>query len=134
MNERFGFLILTSKKEVLRSEKERDRILEDAPWSVKKALLVLKTGSPELSVEEIDFTFCPFWVQIHLPLNRMTTGNINKMGKFLGKLLYKDGGPNTPIKLGKFLHIMVEINVLEPLKNGFFFMDLPDGLQKMDSV
>lgn len=45
--------------------KDRDKITEVGPWAVKGAILNLKRWPPNRTIEEIDFSLCPLWVQIH---------------------------------------------------------------------
>jgi hypothetical protein len=52
------------------------KILDNGPWNVKGALMVVKPWPPELTIEEVDMSTCAFWVQVHgLSLQNLTTVN-----------------------------------------------------------
>jgi hypothetical protein len=97
------------------------------PWNIKGALLVVKPWPPKLSIEEVNFSTCVFWVQVHgLPLQNLTTVNAIKIGKFIGDVKNVENGDNSGIIAFHHLRIMIEVNVVQPLIPGFF---LPrDGL------
>ncbi|KAK9278641.1 hypothetical protein L1049_028214 [Liquidambar formosana] len=70
---------------------DRRRIFNSGPWSMVGAHLVLKAWSPSLVLEEIDFTYSPFWLQIHgLPPDHKTVRNVEKIGAVLGKVILVD--------------------------------------------
>lgn len=47
-----------------RSERDRDEVLEQ-PWSFDRALVVLKAVDNEEMVDEEDFCFAKFWIQLY---------------------------------------------------------------------
>ena len=50
-------------------EVEKDRVIEQQPWSFNKSLIVLKEFDGFSSPYSINMEWCLFWVQIHgLPL------------------------------------------------------------------
>ncbi|KAK9275710.1 hypothetical protein L1049_022978 [Liquidambar formosana] len=109
------FLFVFSKAD------DRTRVLLTSPWSVFGFHLVLKEWPPSLTIEEIDFSFFAFWVQIHgLPLDRKIQSNASKIGAFLGKFVTVDPSTCGSSSCEKFLRIKVELCILNPLKNGFF--------------
>lgn len=64
--------------------KDRDQIEETGPWTVKGATLNLKPWPPEIPLNEIDFSTCKFWTQVHnLPPNCMNLENAVKMVNFI---------------------------------------------------
>jgi hypothetical protein len=105
------------------------KIIENGPWNVKGALLVIKPWPPELSIDEVDLSSCAFWVQVHgLPLQNLTAVNAIKIGKFLGiEVLNVENGDLEGIIAHHHLRIRVLINVLQPLIPGFSLprLDLP---------
>ncbi|KAI7979736.1 hypothetical protein LOK49_Contig262G00003 [Camellia lanceoleosa] len=102
-------------------DEDRQWVLEEAPWSVMGNLMVLnpvEIGSP---VSQMDFTWSPFWVQIHgLPVEKMTRTNGETIGKRLGRLLRVDGHSEGLLLDRSFLLIRVELDVSRPLPRGFF--------------
>lgn len=98
-------------------ESDRDRILNASPWAFKGHTIVLKPWSPSVTISEIDFTYSPFWVQIHnIPPNRQNLDNAQKLGAFIGDFVEYDNRQT----LKNFLRVRVNINTLKPLKSGTF--------------
>jgi hypothetical protein len=59
--------------------------MDNGPWNIKDALLVVKQWPHELTNAEVILSTCSFWVQVHgLPLQNMTTVNAIKIEKFIG--------------------------------------------------
>ncbi|KAI8004578.1 hypothetical protein LOK49_LG08G00817 [Camellia lanceoleosa] len=55
---------------------DRRRVLFEAPWSVMGHLLVFQPLSVGKSSVEMEFQWCPFWVQVHgIPVAKMTRQN-----------------------------------------------------------
>ncbi|KAL7204124.1 hypothetical protein ACSBR2_017233 [Camellia fascicularis] len=97
-------------------EEDRNRILRDCPWSIMGSLLVLQTLSPKQTMEEVDFTWCPFWVQAHgLPIQNMSKQNGIIIGNRLGKVISVEAPKDGLLLHHSFLHIRVEINTQHPL-------------------
>jgi hypothetical protein len=70
---------------------------------------------------ELTYNLSPFWIQIHgFPLANLTLQNAVAIGKGLGTLMQVEdcSGAQKPFK--SFLRILVKIDVLEPLKPGFY--------------
>lgn len=62
--------------------------MQKGPWSVMNYLLVLKEAQRGVTMEEMDFSLCPFWVQVHgLPISCMTKTNATKIGKLFADFL-----------------------------------------------
>ncbi|KAL5742125.1 hypothetical protein ACOSP7_028857 [Xanthoceras sorbifolium] len=50
-------------------ELDRKRVLEGGPWTFDKQLIVLREATGMGRISEIDFSWSPFWIQLHnLPL------------------------------------------------------------------
>jgi hypothetical protein len=97
-----------------------DKILDQGPWNVKGSLLILKTWSPELSFDEVELTFCPFWVQIHgLPRHNMTAKNAAQIGCLIGSLLDVEHGDIDGIICTHHLRVKVKVDSSKPLAPGF---------------
>ncbi|KAL7212957.1 hypothetical protein ACSBR2_015620 [Camellia fascicularis] len=80
---------------------DRQKVLRDAPWSIMGNLLVLQPLKMGCSVSEMDFSYCPFWVQVHgLPVDRLTRRNDQLIAEHLGQLIGvkapHDGAGATP--------------------------------------
>lgn len=106
-----------------------DKIMDNGPWNVKGALMVVKPWPPELSIDEVDLSSCAFWVQVHgLPFQNLTAVNAIKIGKFISiKVLDVENGDLEGIIAHHHLRIRLLLNVLQPLIPGFFLprLDLP---------
>lgn len=62
--------------------KDRDKVIEACPWSIKGQIIVLQQWAQSSSLEELSFRLSPFWVQIHrISLNRMNEVNIIRFGE-----------------------------------------------------
>ncbi|KAL7183863.1 hypothetical protein ACSBR2_026106 [Camellia fascicularis] len=102
-------------------EEDRNRILRDYPWSIMGFLLVLQTLSPKQTMEEVDFTWCPFWVQAHgLPIQNMSKQNGIIIGNRLGKVISVEAPQDGLLLHRSFLRIRVEINTQHPLLRGLW--------------
>lgn len=101
-----------------RKASDRDRIKETGPWSIKGALLNMQKGFPELSFEEVTFSFCQFWIQIHnLPSNIRNEDNLFKLGNFIGIYQRLDDEQQTR-SLRKFVCIRVVVDTRKSLVQG----------------
>lgn len=107
---------------------ERVKILHLGPWVVKSAIFNLKIWPPNLNLEEIDFSTCYFWVQVHnLPPNHMTTDNVSRIGNFIG-VMVQSPNPEQYAKMKKFIRIRVAVDVNKALKTDCFITK-EDGSQ-----
>ncbi|KAI8004778.1 hypothetical protein LOK49_LG08G02431 [Camellia lanceoleosa] len=83
-------------------------------------LLILQPLEARLPISDIQFTWCPFWVQIHgLPLEKMTKANGEIIGNKLGRLFCVEAHCEGLLLYHNFLRIRVEIDVAKPLPRGF---------------
>ncbi|KAK9291050.1 hypothetical protein L1049_009234 [Liquidambar formosana] len=99
---------------------DRHRIFNLGPWSMVGADLVLKAWSPSLVLEEIDFTYSPFWLQIHgLHPDHKTIRNVEKIEAVLGKVVLVDFTSKEAMLWQNFLRVKVYIDVSKPFKFGF---------------
>ncbi|KAH7854464.1 hypothetical protein Vadar_014112 [Vaccinium darrowii] len=108
---------------LFRFEDEEDRIsvLSDGPWSVMNNLLVLHPLEEGAAVTDLDFSKCPFWVQVHgLPVEKMTRANAEAIGRRFGNLLGVEAAADGYLLNRSFLRIRVEINLDLPLSRGFW--------------
>ncbi|KAL0430490.1 UNVERIFIED_CONTAM: hypothetical protein Sradi_0675000 [Sesamum radiatum] len=60
---------------------DRDRVLASGPWAFEKNLIFLVAMSDDENPEDVDLTWCAFYVRIHgLPLGKMTAEIANFIG------------------------------------------------------
>ncbi|TXG71535.1 hypothetical protein EZV62_000114 [Acer yangbiense] len=94
---------------------DRSKVLSGAPWSFDNDLLVLEEPDGKGSIEEIEFSWCDFWVQIfQVPL----LCNTREIGCFLGEMIGKVvevDGDLAGDSVGKFLRVRVRIDITKPL-------------------
>lgn len=91
------------------------------PWTLKGAHLNLQEWRPDLSWEEVDFSWSTFWIQVHgLPLLWQNQESLERIGKRAGKFKDVDfiGEGNYQCRL--YICIRVDINTTKPLFPGFF--------------
>lgn len=98
-------------------------VVQKSPWSVMNNLMVLEEVQKGVTVEEMDFSLCPFWIQVHgLPISCMTKANASKIGKQFVELIEVEridekGG----LLLSRSsLRIKVMVDTSKPLLRGFF--------------
>lgn len=86
--------------------------------AVRRAALNLKLWDPELTLSELSFKDCAFWVQIHdLSPNRMNMNNATKLGKFIGKFIKVDM-ETMEQQVKRFMRIRIEVNTEKCFKQG----------------
>lgn len=88
-----GVINITDLKENLflfnfSEEDDFVRVVRDSPWTIMGNLLVLSEWSELMTIEEIRWRKCQFWVQFHgIPLKGMTGSNKVKMGQKTGDVV-----------------------------------------------
>ncbi|KAG5566620.1 hypothetical protein RHGRI_002246 [Rhododendron griersonianum] len=126
----FTIALWSSSVFLFRFEDEEDcnEVLKDGPWSVMNNLLVLKPLGKGEVIQSMDFSSCPFWVQIHgLPVDKMSRANAEIIGKCFDKLLAIEGGPEGLLLHRSFLRIKVNINLSLPFPKGFWLKKKSPG-------
>ncbi|KAI8016696.1 hypothetical protein LOK49_LG05G01921 [Camellia lanceoleosa] len=99
---------------------DRQKVLRETPWSIMGNLLVLQALVTGSSISEIEFSRCPFWVQVHgLPIDRMTRRNSQIIASSIGNLIGVEAPHNGLLLYYSFLRIRVNIDVIKPLPRGF---------------
>ncbi|KAI9110652.1 hypothetical protein K1719_018518 [Acacia pycnantha] len=73
------------------------KILKGRPWSILGALLNLQHWDEFTVIQEVDFGWCPFWIQFHgLPHNTLDDDNAITLGNAVGRVMMyespQDGG------------------------------------------
>lgn len=108
------FLFCFSTKE------DRDKIIEESPWSVMGNLLALVYWNPNLSLAEIDFSYVQFWVQAHgLPLGKLNKAVAEELAVKIGHLVETDCVGDGIQFNRSFLRFRVALDINEPLLPGF---------------
>ncbi|XP_028122322.1 uncharacterized protein LOC114319496 [Camellia sinensis] len=99
---------------------DRALILQQTPWSIMGNLLVLQPLQVGKTISEMDFSLCPFWVQVHdLPMEKMTRKNGQIIAVKIGNLIGVEAPSDGLLLARSFLRLRVEINVTAPLPKGF---------------
>nr|POE94975.1 uncharacterized protein CFP56_51131 [Quercus suber] len=102
-------------------EGDKRRILELGPWNIEGFPLILKHWHQNMSVDDLDFSSIPLWVQIHgLPIEYMSKENVEEVGALVGEVLDVDFTGSGGVCMSKFLRVKVELKVEDPLMSGFF--------------
>lgn len=74
-----------------------------------------------VSISDLVFDFCPFWIQIHgLPVEKMTRANTEIIGKRAGKLLAVEAESEGLLITRSFLRVKVELNITHPIPKGIW--------------
>ncbi|KAK2988437.1 hypothetical protein RJ640_001386 [Escallonia rubra] len=101
-------------------EWDRKRVLDSCPWLVMSSYLVVRDWPPHLTLEEIEFSYSPFWIRISgLPPNLMSRANAEKIGSKLGVVLDIDFATEGNLSWFKYLRIQVKMDISKPLQTGF---------------
>ncbi|CAL5333984.1 unnamed protein product [Camellia sinensis] len=91
-------------------------------------LLALQPLQMGHTVEEIEFRWCPFWVQVHgLPLNNLTQQNEELLGNRIGRLVRVEAHTEGLLLSRNFLRIRVEIDTQQPLPQGLWLQRSKEG-------
>ncbi|GMP61339.1 hypothetical protein CsSME_00023840 [Camellia sinensis var. sinensis] len=99
---------------------DRSRVLHEAPWSVMGHLLVLLPLPLGKAIDELDFRWTPFWVQVYgLPLAKMTRAHGEVIGSRIGRLVEVEAPSDGLLIHCSFLRLRVEVDVTKPLLQGF---------------
>ncbi|KAI9113091.1 hypothetical protein K1719_015616 [Acacia pycnantha] len=91
------------------------------PWAIQGALLNIQHWDEYMIFGEVNFDWCPFWVQFHgLPHAALDGENAIKLGDAVGRtVLYES--PKLQDRLSRtFIRARVLIRVHEPLVKGFW--------------
>lgn len=99
---------------------DRTRVLHEAPWSVMGHLLILMPLPLGRAIDELEFRWNPFWVQVHgLPLAKMTRAHGEVIGSRIGRLVEVEAPSDGLLIHRSFLRLRVEVDVTKPLLQGF---------------
>ena len=97
---------------------EKERVLLRQPWSFSKSLPVMEILNDQPKPEEVNWQWCPFWVQIHgLPLGLMTRKIGIVLGESIGDVKEIDI-EGEQMAWGRYLRVRVVKDITKPLKRG----------------
>ncbi|XP_039158435.1 uncharacterized protein LOC120288488 [Eucalyptus grandis] len=103
------------------SERDKNRILANSPWSFSSNLLILKPWEPNKLAQCYKFTSCEFWVQVHgLPIEWCSEEIVSLVAQQLGgvKEVKVEKRGVAFHKVGK---ARVDLELEKPLKPGTLF-------------
>ncbi|KAL5841818.1 hypothetical protein ACOSQ3_012421 [Xanthoceras sorbifolium] len=99
-------------------ELDRKRVLEGGPWTFDKQLIVLREATGMGRISEIDFSWSPFWIQLHnLHLVCMSKEVGLYLGGMIGTVLEVDTGVGGDC-FGEYIRLRVMVGLDKPLKRG----------------
>ncbi|KAF7153435.1 hypothetical protein RHSIM_Rhsim01G0139400 [Rhododendron simsii] len=103
-----------------KNEDDLCRIISKGPWSVMGSLLILRKWDQSKAFSDLDFSFSPFWIQIHgLPLGFLNPKAGMEIAKSLGEVIAVEE-PGERGRLANFMRVRIWVDITKPLKKGFF--------------
>lgn len=97
------------------------RVMRDRPWLITGALLIMQEWNTMLTLEDLRWNLCPFWIQLHgVPLGGMTCKNVVVMGGKVGKVLEYEKPIVNGMVMREFLRVKVMVDISVPLVEGFW--------------
>ena len=104
------FLFQFTKKE------DFDRVMKGRPWSIQGHLLNLQLWDEFMTLEEVNFSFAPYWIQFHgLPLAAFDEECAIRLGNAVGETLIVES-PEVGGKIQRsFIRARILINLNNPL-------------------
>ncbi|KAK6144215.1 hypothetical protein DH2020_021035 [Rehmannia glutinosa] len=94
---------------------DKKRVLLGMSWLFDKYLLLLKDATEDMISSNIEFSTCPFWIQLHgLPLGLFTKSFAERAGNYIGTYLDVHTDSMDSV-VGKFLRIKVDIDIHKPI-------------------
>ncbi|KAI9115742.1 hypothetical protein K1719_013411 [Acacia pycnantha] len=67
-------------------QEDYDRVLKGRPWAIQGVLLNIQHCDNYMILREVNFDWCPFWVQFHvLPHGAFDSDNAVKLGNAVGR-------------------------------------------------
>ncbi|KAI9077016.1 hypothetical protein K1719_041029 [Acacia pycnantha] len=102
-------------------QEDFDRVLKGRPWAIRAVLLNIQHWDDLMILREVNFQWCPFWVQFHgLPHGAFDSDNGVRLGNAIGRTVLFEA-PRVHDRLSRtFIKVRVLVNILEPLTSGFW--------------
>ncbi|KAL0337653.1 UNVERIFIED_CONTAM: hypothetical protein Scaly_2040400 [Sesamum calycinum] len=95
---------------------DRNRVLEECPWSFEKNFLILSSIDLNENPQEVNLDWTYFHVHVHgLPLSKMSRDMAVFVGNFLGRFVEVDMDSSGHV-WGSHMRIRVSIDITKPLK------------------
>ncbi|KAH7865621.1 hypothetical protein Vadar_009029 [Vaccinium darrowii] len=86
------------------------KIINQGPWSVMGNLMILRKWDSHKTIEEMDFSCSPFWVQIQvLPLGHLNVRSGMKIEESLGEIIAVED-PDGKGRLAKYIWVGHSVN------------------------
>ncbi|CAL1408674.1 unnamed protein product [Linum trigynum] len=120
------------------SEEIRDRIWRDRPWSLSNTLTAIEKYNGRGKPEDVPIEKMSMWVQIHgLHQNQRSEENMVAIGSsYFLELLDIDRASLEYSGYRRFLRVLVEVDIREPIPTGFDFpfLDENSGLEHCEVI
>ncbi|CAL1397337.1 unnamed protein product [Linum trigynum] len=120
------------------SEEIRDRIWRDRPWSLSNTLTAIERYNGRGKPENVPIEKMAMWVQIHgLHQNQRNEENMVAIGSsYFLELLDIDRASLEYSGYRRFLRILVEVDIREPIPTGFDFpfLDEHSGVEHCEVI
>ncbi|CAL1366144.1 unnamed protein product [Linum trigynum] len=121
-----------------KSREIRDKIWEERPWSLSNTMTAIEKYSGRGKPEDVPIEKMAMWVQIHgLHQNQRSEENMVAIGSsYFLELLDIDRASLEFIGYRRFLRILVEVDIREPVPVGFDFPFLDEftGVEHCDEI
>jgi hypothetical protein len=102
------------------NEQDMQKIQDLSPWNIRGHPFVLKHWDRSMAMNELDFSECVFWIQVHdLPLELMTHQNAEILRNQLGTFICTEFDGSSVSQRKNFLRIKVLLPLNNPLIIGF---------------
>ncbi|XP_028768869.1 uncharacterized protein LOC114726437 [Neltuma alba] len=95
------------------------RILRGRPWSINGCLLNIQKWNDDMLFDEVDFNYCPFWIQFHdLPPAVIDIENAIRLGEKIGEVVLVENPKKNDLMVRNFLRVRVLVDLRKPLISG----------------
>ncbi|CAN1141406.1 hypothetical protein LINPERHAP2_LOCUS12479 [Linum perenne] len=103
------------------SEANREIVWEKRPWVIADHLLALKKVDELANPDNVSFDSIDLWVQMHnFPAKFKSLENVKMVANSYFKFLEVDRAGLQPGTWNRFIRVMVEVDIREPLPECFF--------------
>lgn len=96
--------------------KDKERVLQGAPWHFERALVLIEEVSGSVIPNSVSIDHALFWIQVHnVPLCCMTKSVGEAIGSHLGECIMVDSDEEG-LCFGKFMRVRVRLDIRCPLR------------------